>query len=59
MQFPVNTDGIDPETGEAKQKLVPIYPTHFRNSKSQALCEVEDPTIWIEKDGKNEEVEGE
>jgi RecA-family ATPase len=59
MQFPVNTDGIDPETGEAKQKLVPIYPTHFRNSKSQALCEVEDPTIWIEKDGKNEEVEDE
>lgn len=49
MRLGLNEREFNPETGELERITVPFYPTHFKSDKDGRLCEVEDPTVWVEK----------
>ncbi len=40
----------DPETGELREALVPVLPTHYKCRQSGAVLPVENPDVWIYQD---------
>ena len=53
MRFPVAGETVDSETGEVKPATAAVLPTHYKCAQSGACLPVENPEIWVYRDGED------